>query len=280
MVKKSLVACLACFALFAKADDVPDLSMISIMRSMYEDVAARGETVRTALSDRIAEARKQNTGHARLDEFREAERIVRVREPLPQVQASAKCPTRVWKARKRLDGYEPRAAADNYVAGPESEVILFNRELTQEVVDLSLPGRGDLAFIFRRTYHSNLSYDGPLGCGWDHSYNIRLEFPSEERAELILNGRTKHFVKNGEAWESEPGNFYQLKLDGKSYRVYSATLARMEFERSVEKDSVWRLKAIAARHDNYTVNRIELTYADGTDLLVGIKVPACLGNHA
>jgi len=273
MVKKCLVACLACLALFAKADDEPDLSMISIMRSLYEDVAARGEKVRTALSDRIAEARKQNNGHARLDEFREAERIVRVREPLPQVQVSAKCPTRVWKARKRLDGYEPRSAADNYVAGPESEVILFNRELTQEVVDLSLPGRGDLAFIFRRTYHSNLSYDGPLGCGWDHSYNIRLEFPSEERAELILNGRAKYFVKNGEVWESEPGNFYQLKLEGKSYRVYSATLARMEFERSVEKESTWRLKAIAARHDNYTANRIELTYADSADLLVGIKDP-------
>ena len=273
MVNKCLAACLVFLGLFASADDEPDLRMISSMISMYENVAARGEKVRNALSDRIAEARKQNDGRARLEEFRAAEHTVRVREPLPHAQVSAKCPTRMWKPRKRLDGYELRSTADNYVAGPESEVILFNRELTQEAVDLVLPGRGDLTFTFRRTYHSNLSYDGPLGCGWDHSYNIRLEFPSDERADLTLNGRAKHFVKNGETWESEPGNFYQLKLEGESYRVYSATLARMEFERSVEKKAGWRLKAIAARHDNYTANRIELTYADGADLLIGIKDP-------
>ncbi len=41
------------------------------------------------------------------------------------------------------------------------------------ITDLAVPGRG-LAFIFSRSYNSADSYNGPLGIGWTHSFNIVL----------------------------------------------------------------------------------------------------------
>lgn len=273
MVRVGIAICIAVWGAFQSAGKELDRSMPSKMRGLYAQVIERSNKVREGLSGRIADARRQNDGEDRWEEFRTAERTVRVLETLPQPKVSEAGPTRMWNLRRRFDGYEPRAGVENYLSGPESEVILFNRELTQEVVDLSLPGRGEFSFVFRRTYYSNLSYDGPLGCGWDHSYNARLLFSSEDTAILHLNGRTKMFVRKGECWESEPGNFYQLRSEGALYCVYNSTLARMEFERSVENNCGWRLKAIATRHDNYTANRIELSYADGLDRLVRIKDP-------
>lgn len=40
--------------------------------------------------------------------------------------------------------------------------------------DLAIPGRG-IPFLFQRTYNSQDSYNGPLGAGWTHSYNIILK---------------------------------------------------------------------------------------------------------
>ncbi len=39
--------------------------------------------------------------------------------------------------------------------------------------DLALPGFG-ISYEHRRMYRSRIDYDGPLGRGWDHSYNQRL----------------------------------------------------------------------------------------------------------
>jgi hypothetical protein len=47
--------------------------------------------------------------------------------------------------------------------------------VSHRVVDLYIKGRG-LDFIFERRYSSKLSgTDGPLGFGWDHSYNAFLD---------------------------------------------------------------------------------------------------------
>jgi len=42
-----------------------------------------------------------------------------------------------------------------------------------KVTDLSVPGRG-LSFVFSRSYNSADSYNGPLGIGWTHSFNVIL----------------------------------------------------------------------------------------------------------
>ena len=40
-------------------------------------------------------------------------------------------------------------------------------------VDLHVPGRG-LDFVFTRYYRSSIDYNGIMGRGWDHGYNIRI----------------------------------------------------------------------------------------------------------
>jgi RHS repeat-associated protein len=49
----------------------------------------------------------------------------------------------------------------------------WNGEFVINEPDLELPGYG-VPFTFVRTYRSRVDYDGPLGFGWDHSYNRRL----------------------------------------------------------------------------------------------------------
>lgn len=274
MVRLVLVLCAVFASSILIAGDKANLVNISRMRTMYKDVVARSVIVHEAVSDRIAAAKTNDVCSAKIKEFINAENHVRTLETPPLAVCSEDGPSRVWQARKRLDGYEPRSSADNnYTSGPEAEVILFNRELVHEATDLTMPGRGGLAFVFGRTYFSNLSYDGPVGNGWDFSYNVRLVFTDENSAALYQNGRVKRFYKIGEIWESEPGNFSRLEYDGKTCRIYSGVLTRMEFERSVECDSAWRLKSIATRHDNYAANRMEFSYEPSSDRLSEISDP-------
>lgn len=52
-------------------------------------------------------------------------------------------------------------------------IVLHRGEFEHVTTDLSLNGAGiDLAF--RRTYRSGADYLGPIGRGWDHSFNLRL----------------------------------------------------------------------------------------------------------
>ena len=78
-------------------------------------------------------------------------------------------------------------------------VLPFTGQLLVEASDLELDGIG-IDIEFRRTYLHNVSYTGPLGPRWDHSYNLWLR----------------------EALEPHPGGGYE-------YVVYrSAGLLRME----------------------------------------------------
>lgn len=69
-------------------------------------------------------------------------------------------------------------AGDN--PGPATEtgsdpVNPFNGEFAHQPEDLHIPGWNALDFRFVRTYRSRISYDGPLGPSWDHSYNQRVQ---------------------------------------------------------------------------------------------------------
>ncbi|MFH1652489.1 MAG: apolipoprotein N-acyltransferase [Pseudomonadota bacterium] len=69
-----------------------------------------------------------------------------------------------------VQGAMQNITANNTVADP---VMLFSGDLLQVATDLKIPGRG-IDYEFKRTYRSRLDYDGPLGYGWDHNYNMRL----------------------------------------------------------------------------------------------------------
>lgn len=75
--------------------------------------------------------------------------------------------------------------------------------------DISVPGRG-LPLVFERNYNSRNPQDGPLGFGWTHSFNHKLNF----------YGVDGGFVKVG--WLDGSGAERFFKLAGSSVPVNSA----------------------------------------------------------
>ncbi len=69
------------------------------------------------------------------------------------------------------DGADADATAIYSIDG---SVVLANGEMRLDRADLRIPGRGQIHFNISRRYRSQLDYDGPLGHGWDFSYNERL----------------------------------------------------------------------------------------------------------
>ncbi len=66
-----------------------------------------------------------------------------------------------------------QTAADMARQGKGDPVNPFNGELLFGDEDLAFPGFG-VAYQHARVYRSRVAYDGPIGYGWDHTYNRRL----------------------------------------------------------------------------------------------------------
>lgn len=71
------------------------------------------------------------------------------------------------------DGQEPVSDDGDAAAACTQgrKVYLHNGEENFERTDLVIPGRGDINFMMRRRYRSQLDFNGPLGHGWDFDYN-------------------------------------------------------------------------------------------------------------
>jgi RHS repeat-associated protein len=76
---------------------------------------------------------------------------------------------------------DPRSGGD--------PVLLASGQLFAQVTDLSVRGRG-IGFAFTRTYLHQTAYRGPVGCSWDHSYNLWLR----EARELQPDGSYANVV--------------------------------------------------------------------------------------
>ena len=85
-------------------------------------------------------------------------------------------------------------------------VVLFSGQLALDVTDLEVPGRG-LHFRFSRAYRHRTAYRGPLGYGWDHTWNLWLR----------------------EVNETEPG--------GRNVNVVYRSTGRMSVDRFIQTDA-------------------------------------------
>lgn len=184
---------------------------------------------------------------------------------------------RMVSPRRRLDGAPASdvPAARRFMTGPEQMVHPHSGEVVLERNDILLNGRAGIDFAFTRFYRSFLEYDGPLGSGWDHNHNLRLLVDANDPDRLVLlNGLDAiSFRRDGEAWASEPGWFYQLDMDGdkRAPVISDANGISMIFEPLAETpDRGWRIRAIHSRHGRGAANRIVYQYAAARDLLVDI----------
>ena len=79
-------------------------------------------------------------------------------------------------------------------------VALNNLEMICSNIDMEIAGRG-ISYRFERYYKSRVNFNGPIGQGWDHSYNMRLVQNPGVDTEVILYHRMR-------------GDAYQVLSDG------------------------------------------------------------------
>jgi RHS repeat-associated protein len=93
--------------------------------------------------------------------------------------------------------------------GDKAEVSPVNGNLHLGGTDFQIKGRG-IPISFSRSYNSQLAYDGPMGYGWTHSYNLYLQERDDD----------------GDSTLNEP-----VDTDGviSSVRLYDASGAQIDF---------------------------------------------------
>ena len=134
---------------------------------------------------------------------------------------------------------------------------------TTSATDLSLPGIGP-SLVFARYYNSqDGGTNGPLGYGWNHTYSMRLLFPSASVVTLIFpDGMRGHFTATtGGDYASPQGVTERLHKNGNNtYTLTSLDRGTCSFT------STGRLSGLSDRYGNSTV----LTY-DGNGLLAEVE---------
>lgn len=183
-----------------------------------------------------------------------------------------------WK-RLRMDGQEAALeteAAKGERGGPEEEVVIGTGEVVLEETDAALPSREGVGFTLVRTYRSQLDYDGPLGPGWDHSYNQRIVLrtlqPGGQELVWYTGKNAIRFRHTGQDWDPEPGAWFRLRREGTGIIVETGQGMRLVFE-PARPPQTWRLAAIAGRHDQWQANVMKFHYWPGSDLLSEVEDP-------
>ena len=94
-------------------------------------------------------------------------------------------------------------------------VTLSSGEERFQRVDLAILGRSGMNFALGRTYRSRLSYNGPLGHGWDFNYNDSLFLqPNGDAVRMNGSSHVDTWIKNPDGSFTAPkGHFYILIVD-------------------------------------------------------------------
>lgn len=135
-------------------------------------------------------------------------------------------------------------------------VDVASGEMYHDMVDLRIAG--PLPMEFRRRYNSRSTFNGAMGFGWQHAYQIRLEAAGTNREVLIdERGRRIYFAKNGQgAWDEN--RIEHLVLTAPGSPVWRVT---DKHQRKLEFDAAGKLTRIADRNGN------QLTFSySGTNL--------------
>lgn len=102
----------------------------------------------------------------------------------------------------------------------QGSVLLHTGELTQYAVALEIPGRG-INWRFELRYRSGMSYDGPMGQGWDFNGNRRLAVETNGNV-LCINGlgRVDRYTRNLDGTFNSPAGFYTLLRTNTDGTIY------------------------------------------------------------
>lgn len=107
--------------------------------------------------------------------------------------------------------------------GAQNSVVPGNGEVIFQKYDMNIPGRG-ISFGFNRTYRSANDYPGPLGHGWNHSWNVFLWKEDDNEVRILFeNGFIGIFKRmtSSDEWKPSAGIFGKLEEgeNGISYKL-------------------------------------------------------------
>jgi len=143
--------------------------------------------------------------------------------------------------------------------------------------DFVIPGRG-LPFVFQRTYNSSDSYNGPLGYGWTHSYNVfLLENPDGTVKVKYEDGHAAYFKPiGGGNYQSKYGGVYDtlIKNPDDTFTLTKKNQIKYQFNSSGKLTSI----------EDKNGNKISLQYDAFPNLVeitdtVGRKISFQYGNN-
>lgn len=108
----------------------------------------------------------------------------------------------------------PRVGWDLESERTGTGVYLANGDLFHRQVDFDIPGRG-FSFQFVRRHVTGVTYDGPLGKGWDFTYNMRIVVDGDGDALLHDGtGRVDEFDESSGTYSTPAGRFEELIKEG------------------------------------------------------------------
>jgi RHS repeat-associated protein len=125
-------------------------------------------------------------------------------------------------------------------------VDVASGKLFTDAVDFQLPG--PIPLKWERTWFSTSIYDGPLGHGWHHSYDIELMEGDKAIAVRLADGRPVAFPRLDVGDTSfERTDRLTLIRDSRGYAMDTIDGLRYRFEVSHPAEKRYRLKFIAHR---------------------------------
>ncbi|HUW14896.1 MAG TPA: DUF6531 domain-containing protein, partial [Anaerolineae bacterium] len=129
-------------------------------------------------------------------------------------------------------------------------INLHSGEFVHEMTLLRIPGRG-LDYVLSLEYHSQLVYSGPVGWGWDHSYDRRLVPASGgSLTHLTEGGRTELYALSGSGFSMPVGRYTSIISDTTGIVVSDRSgLIETYFPLS-DPVSPGRLRSLADRNGN------------------------------
>lgn len=195
--------------------------------------------------------------------------------PTPPPNAS-----RAWTPYTRLERQgipipQEACSGNSPAGGPLGDVYLHSGEWVHGHTDISVEGRAGLNLEFERLYRSCVDYSGPLGFGWDHNYNQRLQRQPNGEMGFFTGRKAVRFQKKKKQWEPSPDAYFDLEQSGKGWRIHTPELRTLVFEPCETVLDSWRLERVESLHreNDEALNILALDYADGSDVLLRVTDP-------
>lgn len=151
----------------------------------------------------------------------------------------------------------------NNSAGADPINLTLGNVYTQ-ALDIFVPAKG-LPIKFERTYNSLEDYNGVLGYGWTHSYNMRITFagPEDDLEAVVVvmwqDGRRIHFVRdtNG-GYQTPKGEYSKLTRNPDGTFILTTKYGQV-----YNFNILGRLLSLRERNNNQT----DLVYDSGGNLI-------------